>query len=492
MLHKTKNISKKYFPSNQFLRDSLILVGGTVSAQVIVLLVSPILTRIYSPEEFGILSVYSAALAFFTILASLRYELAIPLPEKKEAANHILIVAIFIVTSFTVIILVGVILFGSYFLELTNFEMYPGLIWLLPAGILLVSLHKIFSYWAIRIKAFSTLSKTKFHQGLGMSIGQISLGFLGLGYIGLIVGHIMGFSAGLINLIRKWFQTNKESIQFDVNKAKGHAKRYKNFPLFSTWANMAGVVSTQFPVMIIALLFNPAAAGFYMVAQKVSTGPISVVADSIGKVFYQKAIEKKRTNELSEFGLKIFKILLTAGLIPLILISLIAPDLFSLVFGQEWSVSGQIFMIILPWMISVFVFDPLLSLYLVLEKQKFQLIFQVALLNSVIGLVAGSYFFDDLLIAISIYSSICLITYSVFGVLIMKIAGIELRDIFLIVVKEFIELAAYMSLYFVIVKLITMIFHVDYRPLGMIVGFFLISISIFKKTIPEIKKLRKI
>ena len=94
MLRKTKNIIKNYFPSNQFFRDTLILVGGTISAQVIVLLASPILTRIYSPEEFGILSVYSAILAFFTIFASLRYELAIPLPEKKEAANHILIGAI--------------------------------------------------------------------------------------------------------------------------------------------------------------------------------------------------------------------------------------------------------------------------------------------------------------------------------------------------------------------------------------------------------------
>ena len=92
-----KQTLKKILPKNRFARSVSFLAGGTAAGQAITVLAAPLLTRLYSPEDFGLLAVYTSLLMTIGVIASLRYQLAIPLPKSDEEAAHVVVLSLFIV-----------------------------------------------------------------------------------------------------------------------------------------------------------------------------------------------------------------------------------------------------------------------------------------------------------------------------------------------------------------------------------------------------------
>jgi len=261
----------------------------------------------------------------------------------------------------------------------------------------------------------------------------------------LIGGSIMGH---LIATGRLAWQIKNDEGTFIKNSIRRSNffrvfKRYKNFPLFDSWSALFNTASTMLPALLLGFFFKPDIVGFYALGYLILSAPISVVGGAIAQVYFPLANEAKRKNQLDQFTLKIFEQLLAMGLVPIILLTIVAPDLFALIFGARWYAAGEYVRLLSVWILFVFISSPLSSLYLIIEKQKKGLIVNLVMFFSrffvlIIGGLKGDAYFT-----IAIYGLTGAILWIFNCIYIQHLAGVQLNSAFAVLMKQFLYGALY-------------------------------------------------
>lgn len=377
MLVRLKALVNRLLPRASFARSVGVLVGGTAGAQVLAVLAAPLLTRLYTPEDFGLLAVYASLLGLVAVIASLRYELAIPLPEcDTEAAN--------LVALSLLLVVVNTVFFGALTLLLrqpiANALGVPALaayLWLLPLGVLAGGIYNVFNYWAVRSKHFGMIASTRVTQSLAGLLIQLST--FKFGGIGLLFGQLVGQSAGSFKMVSHAIRSDGFKL-VSWSGIKQAARRYQRFPIFSTWEGFLNTAGLQLPPLLFAFLFGPAVAGMYSLANRVLSLPLSLIGSAIGQVFFSSAADARRNGQLGPLVVQLHTRLAHIGLPPALLMMLVGADLFALVFGSEWRQAGEFAQWMVPWLYLVFVSSPLSTLFAIAEKQNQGLAFQILLL----------------------------------------------------------------------------------------------------------------
>lgn len=418
---------KRLLPKNRFARSVSVLAGGTAAGQIIVVAASPILTRLYSPEDFGLLAVYAGLLGIFAVAVSLRYELAIPIPESDEEAASVVILSLLVVLGMTAISAGIVWAWGESITTVLNTPALEPYFWLLPIGLLLIGIYQVFSYWAIRVKAFPAIARTKLTQAIGM-VG-VQLGGYALGPFALLLGQATGHAAGASSLAglamrRRWLVFRKVRLA-DVRWA---AVRYRRFPVYHSWAGVLHKIGTELPLILFAGLFSPAAAGLYMLAHRVLAMPMQLLGKAVADVFFSSASEAQRNGDLAPLVSSIHHKLAHIAMPPTFVLLIAGPDLFALVFGAEWRQAGEIAQWMAPWIYLVFVTSPLSQVVSVLEKQAQFLIFQGVLLAARIGALVIGGLHGDLIFAVALLSGVSALCYAGFLVWLILASDNRLVD----------------------------------------------------------------
>ena len=408
-----KRLVGRTLPKNAFARGVSVLVGGTVGAQALMVLASPLLTRLYTPEDFGLLAVYASILSLFTVIASLRYELAIPLPEKDSEAAHAAILSLLIVGLITAISALMILIGGERLAQLINAPDMANYLWLIPVGVLAIGCYQVFNYWAIRTKSFGTIAKTKISQSLATLAVQLS-GFK-LGVLALMLGQTGGQSVGVMNLARPALKS-PHFKGWQWSDLKKVAARYKSFPIFSTWGGFLNTASMQLPPLLFAIFFSAGVAGLYALAHRVLAMPMSLIGSAVGNVFFANAAEAYREDRLAPLFEAVYAKLVSI-IMPVVLVLMIdAPRLFAVVFGANWEEAGELARWMAPWLAVVFVASPLSVLYEVLERQKFGMYFQGLMLLVRVVAIGIGFYYDSMLLAVilfSLFSMLCWIGFVV-------------------------------------------------------------------------------
>ncbi len=362
-------------PGGAFARHVLTLASGTAIAQVILVLATPVLTRLYTPTDYGTLAVYSSTLTVLLVLASLRYEAAIPLPEDEDVAGSLLALTLFVLAGMVILVALLVWLAGDAFVASANAERLRPYLWLLPVGLLGAGTYQALSYWAIRRRAFGRIARTKLTQGAGQVVSQVGLGLLKLGAPGLLIGDVIGRVAGggglalLASRDRPFAQVTRASLA-------AAATRYRRFPLLTTWSGLLNVGSLQLPSLMFSASFGAAAAGFYALSYKMLVLPTMLVAQAVGQVFLARASslsrEPERLRRLTEgTALALF----ACGLPVFAAVGLGGPQLFATVMGSQWEQAGRYAQALAPWFVVWLVSSPLGGLLSVREWQGSALAF---------------------------------------------------------------------------------------------------------------------
>lgn len=396
---------RQLLPKNRFARGVTILAGGTAVGQIIVVAASPLLTRLYSPADFGLLAVYVGLLALFTVIASLRYQLAIPLPECDMEAHSITILSLLIVTGMTALFALAVGVWGDTLIQLLNTPALERYLWLLPIGFLLVGIYQVFNQLAIRLAAFGAIATTKLSQSVVMVVVQ--LGGYVLGPLALLLGRIFGQSAGIVTLVRAtWHGKGRSDEKYsELYELRETASRYRNFPLMSTWTGLSSAAGSNLPPLLIAAFFGPIAAGLFALTHRVLSQPMAVMGKAVGDVFFREAAQAHREGRLHQVVEPVYYNLVVVSLPAALLIFLSAPPVFVVVFGEDWQRSGEIARWITFWLFFEFIATPPTRVYPILNKHGIALRFQLSLLASgVISILIGSVVFDSLIWAVAIMS----------------------------------------------------------------------------------------
>jgi O-antigen/teichoic acid export membrane protein len=366
----------KVFPQGHFVRNVIVLAGGTAFAQAITILVSPILTRLYTPGDYGVVAVYSSTLGILTTVASLRYELAIPLPEKDEDAVNLVILSLIIVALMSILVGLVALVFGVKFIQWIKIQTLRPYLWLFPISMFLIGSYQVFNFWAVRKEGYDIIAKTKLYQGLGSAITQITLGILKCGPLGLISGQIVGQSAGISTLSQSLLKKHKEKLTpIRLNTIKKVASRYQRFPKYSSIGGLVNTAGLQIPSILFAYYYGPQVAGWYALAQRVLGLPMNLVGQAVSQVYIGTA-SKLVHNDLAAFRslfLKAAKRLSLIGGIVIFILALFGPWIFALIFGPNWENAGRYIQILSPAILLQFVVAPLSQTMNILEHQHWQL-----------------------------------------------------------------------------------------------------------------------
>ncbi|PMC15699.1 polysaccharide biosynthesis protein [Oligella urethralis] len=429
-----RELIQRLLPKNAFARGVSVLVGGTVSAQALMILASPILTRLYSPEDFGLLAVYAGILGLFTVIASLRYELAIPLPEKDSEAANIAVLSLLIVIFFSIISAILILFWGADIAWLFGQPIMARYLWLLPVGVLAIGAYQVFNYWSVRTKSFGNIAKTRVRQSVAILVIQLSA--FKLGALGLIVGQTTGQSVGVISLARPALKT-KHFKGWRWGGLKRVAIRYKDFPIFSTWEGFLNATSWQAAPLLFAMLFSPTVAGFYALANRVLALPASLIGEAVGNVFFADAADAYREDKLAPLFESVYSKLVYI-IMPVMLVLIIdAPRLFVFVFGERWEEAGKLAQWMSPWLAVVFIASPLSVMFIILEKQKQGAYFQsLMLLSRVLGIVVGFYY-DSVVLAVILFSFLGMLCWVGFLVWVAVCAKSSLQSLYRPLLKSF-------------------------------------------------------
>lgn len=407
---------------NLFIRNVLAVSSGTVIAQLLLICATPLLTRLYNPKEFGVFAVFTSLLSFFTIASSMRYEIAIPLPKSHRHASYVVALSLLINIFVSLLILLITNFFSRQIAFFTKTPLIEHYLWLLPFGVFCLGSYKIFNYWAIRNQAYTTVAKTKIVQSISSIIIQIFSGLIGQGAIGLIVGRLVGQSAGTWTLakdfnIKAYWLNDGYRIIFQILEI---GKKYKNFFKYDTVASIIDTVNSQFPQILLAVMFGPVTSGYYMLVDRVLAMPASLIGQAVGQVFYGDWRTIQDTDLLLKKTIKIINALVALIILPTVLIFFLSASIFPIIFGHKWTMAG----IFATWMIwgsaAQFVYSPISMALMATNGQKINLaIHSFLLILRSLAFTIG-YFSQNSLLTIQMLSFSNMLIYGTGTILIIQ------------------------------------------------------------------------
>ncbi len=332
---------KKRIPDNEFLRNFFTLMSGNVIAQLIPVLASPFLTRIFEPAEFGLLGLFMIITNSFSVIGSARYEMAIMIPEKEEEAKNVFALSLFISIVTGIMFGTLTVFFHDIIIDKLQQPDFSSLLYLAPVVILFISIYQALNFWLIRKKEFRKNALNKIGQTFSSTAGSIVLGLLGVPY-GIVIGYALGWVA--INIVG-WIQLNSTGFKKAGITRSGMQKMFSvhsDFLTYNTLPALMNAVSSSLPLFFITIFYTSTIAGYFTLARQVLIVPVSFISYSVSQVLFQRATEKiqQKISIKKEFN-NLFMLLAGVATLVFIVVSLTGPWLFSLVFGSKWETAGE-------------------------------------------------------------------------------------------------------------------------------------------------------
>jgi len=406
---------------SEFAKHVLTLITGTTIAQIIPVLLQLVLRRVYSTEDFGAFAVYLSVTGIIIVVSTLRYEMAVVLPEKDKDAANIFSLSLFISIIFNLIIFIIILLFKSSIAKFLDFPVkYSYWLYFIPLSAFLFSSYQTVNYWLIRKKAFKSSSLNKIVRRSSEGITQVGFGYIknpfGL-FIGDIIGNTANNIAGYIQMFRHDFKLSYLSLV----KIKYVMRKYKEFPQFQAIPALLNTASLLLPVIIINKLYSESITAQFDLSRMVLALPIALIAASLSQVLLQKISEKRRKK--SKISMDILKISLVSFslAVPGVIIMLIwGPDIFDLAFGAKWREAGEFTRILVFTYAIQFVVSPLGMILIALERIKIVAIWQTSyfVLITCLFLLKGY----SIIQFITVYMYITIFVYIIYWFLIVKVA----------------------------------------------------------------------
>ena len=379
-----------------FLGNVVVLLSGTGGGVALILLSTPLLSRLYNPNLFGTLAVFTSVLSMLLTCSSLSYEMAIPLAEDDDSALDVLALSFVVLGGMTLLIIAAMGLFGEALVRALNCAPLRPYLWLLPVGFLGGGAYQILSYWALRKQAFHRIAGTRLSQGFATAAVQLGFGVAGGTGVGLLIGDVLGRLTGVEVLYRYASRSWRRHLP-EARRLRSVAVQYRKFPKFNVTANLLTSISTNIPVLILSRFFGPGVAGLYALTYRVLRGPVSVLGQAVAQAFFAKAAALHRNRgQLSVLTERTTMALFTIGLPLFAFLTVDGPHVFARVFGERWRDSGAYAQLLAPWFLLWLVANPLSTLLTVRQWQGGTLLFAAAECTvQVAALLTGAFLGSD-------------------------------------------------------------------------------------------------
>lgn len=439
---------------NTFLKAAGMLVGATAIAQLLGLAILPLLTRLFSAEDFSALAIYAAILTLLGSVICMRFDAAIPLPENEDEAQNLLILAILSTAVITFAIVIIILLFGKSLAELAGKPELARYMWLIPVGTSFVGLYSAFQFMAVRRKAFNLIARARLMQAISGLGTQLVLGLTGVGAVGLIIGHTILSGVGVVALgLQAQQKNNVRSTLPTRSMLAVTAVKYRRFPQYSVLEELTNSAGVQISILLIGTFLIGPEAGYLFLAMRVVGAPLSIIGGAVSQVYYSDAAQYERDGILADETIRIFKRMSTWLVLPMVTLGPFAPSFFKFVFGEEWERAGALLVWMLPWYAFQCVASPISMVMHVKMKQSLLLLLTTfGMIVRIIPLLFAIYQFPEYAVYILAVTSATF--YGVISIIFLVVSGLAAGLVASLILKLILKCGAAMIGSFIIVKLI--------------------------------------
>jgi O-antigen/teichoic acid export membrane protein len=420
-MHNLRTAVARLIPKSRFGRNVGILTGGTLFAQGLMALSLPVLTRLYTPADFALLAVYMAILGLLSVIACLRLNLAIPLPEQDEHAMDLVALSLAAAACFGLCL--GLLVMADA-KAVAGLLRQPGIqpyLWMIPVGVFLAASYNALQYWATRKQRFGLITRTRMARAVGGAGTQLGFGFAQPAPFGLLLGHLLYSGLGVVGLWRSLWKQDRELLKaVSFHSAHRTLSTYRRFPMFSVPEALFNTGGIQLPVLVIAAVAAGPEAGFLVLAMQVMGVPMGLLGSSIAQVYLAEAPRRLREGSLGPFTRSTILGLLKIGGLPIAFLGAAAPFLFPIVFGGDWARAGVLVAWMTPWFVLQFVTSPISVVLHVTGNVIAAMFLQAFGLLLRLGLVLAAAFVANDWVA-EVYAISGMLFYAVYMIVIRKV-----------------------------------------------------------------------
>jgi len=421
----------KSLSESKFLANVIKLAGGSAMGQALVVLSTPLITRLYGQVDMGIFGIFMSFISFASVGVALRYDLAIVASRDKLEADVLLILSI--VITLPCVVIASVALFGMINFNILGYGVLPG--WSALAMFVALLATGVFSslrFWYVGRQKFGAISLALVSQGAGRAAMPIVFGWFFLGWAGLLIGEILGRLLGVARLVRgAWPEL---SITFAALNTKQGVKvllRYWKYPAVFLPSSMIDALATSLPLPIISNFYGVSAAGQYFLVYRLASAPAALISAGVADVFHAKITEAARTDKSLVHSTiwSAIKKLTVVSLCIYIPLAIISPFVFELVFGEAWQEAGKLMAIQALACITGLIVSPLSRAMAVSRCPELKFLPDIArLVAPVSSLWVCHYFSMNFLLTMVVFSALTAIS-EIFYMLIIWYATADHRQL---------------------------------------------------------------
>jgi len=393
--------------NDRFSRGVLTVLTGTTICKIIAFAAIPLLSRLFTPEDFGVLALFSMVTATCATIVTWRYEAAVVLPDSDEEAINLLGVCIGLSTATSILLWFVFQVWGHDIALLFGAPDFEFWLKLSPLCIWATGVWTALRLWKARRDDFRSISVSRVVDTSFLVVTQSGLGMLARGMLaGLMLGPFIARFSAVLSIGWSTLRDDGDLIRRSLNLrvAREQAARFIRFPLYDTPASTLSSVSREMPAGLLGMFFVTQWVGFYSIAYRILSVPVQMLGGAIAQVYLPVARDAAAAGHLDKLSLSIFGRLLGVAMTPMIIVAIAAPELISIILGPQWVLAGEMLTWLTPSLLAVFVASPLSEIYSILERQTEKLVFNVALfLTRVASLGIGGLLGDPIL-AVALYS----------------------------------------------------------------------------------------
>lgn len=363
-------------------RNFLILVSGSMGAQLITFAINILLGRIYTPAQFGVLGSFQAAAVIVGAVNSLQFAQAIVLPKRHVDGYALMSL------SLLVVVCVGLLVVGFQVVVPDAYERLTGIrpdafhVAAFSFFCLVSGANVILVGWCVRKGKFTLNSLTTLLTSSLSAILQLVFGLIRPSAQTLILGFIVGAACSQlflsINLrkdLRRAFRVASWSRYWRL------VREYHDFPLYNMPQTLVNSLSQGLPVFMLLNGFGVATSGQYTFGRRLLNVPYTIVASALRQLMLKSMVDShQKGRRLLPLFLKYTGTILAFGAVPAVLGFAFMPVLFVWLFGGQWRIAGDFSRWLLIWLIPALANIPAMVVSRIIRRQRYVLVYEIAML----------------------------------------------------------------------------------------------------------------
>ena len=372
-------------------RQAMVLISGTSLAQLIMVAATPVLTRLYTPHEFGVLTLFLVLSQTAAVAVNGRYDQAVLVADTFEEAVEVCALSILAALGVCLLLIIPVIIWNTEIADLLGARDLGPWLLLAPLAAFLSAVFSSLSYLNNRMERYGAIAKVSVLRAFAGVTVQIGFGLFSAGTKGLIFGQMFSYFLANGSLVPgrvrevvrrpgglKWRSITKLAV------------RFREFPIYSAPGALIGVLNQNVANVMLSAYFTPAVVGFYALTRRTLSAPLVQIATPIGQIFFRQASEEKRDSGSTHqaFDATLMKLVFIS--IPIFAIAFfVVEDLFTIVFGTEWETAGRFAKIMIPLFAVRFVVSPLSQLAAIVSNKELLFVNSALVVGGILPFYVG-------------------------------------------------------------------------------------------------------